>query len=165
MQEIECTLARAKELAYLATKNRLLVVWWFLHARVSDVVITAPFTECCPQHHLRQSEQIAAPQSAHCATARLLHGEPMSESLRTCSIWQYGLISCNWMSNARVQIPLPPVASHRGHDQESYCVRRIARRHAGESPVRASAPAVSSVTSHLQISWARILISRLINRA
>jgi len=45
MQEIECTLARAKELAYLATKNRLLVVWWFLHARVSDVVITAPFTE------------------------------------------------------------------------------------------------------------------------
>jgi hypothetical protein len=46
----------------------------------------------CPQHHVRQSAQIAAPQSAHSATARLLHGVPTSLSLSTCTIWQYWLM-------------------------------------------------------------------------
>jgi hypothetical protein len=39
----------------------------------------------CPQYQLRQS--------AHSATARLLHGIPTSLSLSTCSIWQTGLIN------------------------------------------------------------------------
>jgi hypothetical protein len=39
-----------------------------------------------------RTAQFAAPQSAHVATARLLHGLPMSPSLLTCSIWQWVFI-------------------------------------------------------------------------
>jgi hypothetical protein len=45
-----------------------------------------PWQNDSPQHQIRQSEQIATPQSPHCATAGLPHGIPMSLSLETYSI-------------------------------------------------------------------------------
>jgi len=51
------------------------------------MVVSTPLAEA-RNHHIRQSAQIAAPQSAHSATERLLHGDTTSLSLRTCSIWQ-----------------------------------------------------------------------------
>jgi hypothetical protein len=41
-----------------------------------------------PQQDVRQLAQMDAAQSAHVATAGLLHGVPMTLSLDTNSIWQ-----------------------------------------------------------------------------
>jgi hypothetical protein len=45
-----------------------------------------------PQHHVRQSEQIAAPQSAHSAAAWLPHGEPTPVRMRLSRLSRLSMI-------------------------------------------------------------------------
>jgi hypothetical protein len=75
---------------------------------------------------VRQSAQIAAPQSAHFATARLPHGIPTSLSLDTCSIWQDGFI----LETAREVVPsrVEVASAERLRSSRKKCGSRLSLR-------------------------------------